>query len=803
MKELFIITCVMLLTASATFSQPRNSLIDKNYPSISYYFDWINSEWPGSHEQKVLANLEFFKWMKKTYDMQLDLYLMDAGNLDRSPGWVEEADTREEGLRYAYGDVNDKRFRSKYPNGIDPMFELASSMGTKMGIWLGPDGFGETLQDAIERQNMIVDFTRKYRFGIFKFDRACTDLRPDKEKYFIEMLKKCRSYVPDLITIGHRISFSPKAESFMTTGLWGDPKETYVDVHTWNTIPAIHHRVGNLARGLPAGLNRMVEDHGVCFSSCLDYWEDDIVMQAFARNLILSPEIYGSPFFLSDEEFPKLARLFNLHRQYRYIMVDGIKLPEAEYGDLAVSRGDENTRIVTIANLGWDTQNRSLSLNSEIGLEPGEKFVVKQLHPVERVIGEFGYNDNAEVEVQPFRMGMYLISNEQPDDIYIEGVDYEVIKNIPGQPAEINLLGMPGESASIRVLGAERFTKANIDGESQADLVNGKRMTIYFDGTPYKNKLHYKLAAFEEAGVPRDAETLYEATCFAADNNALEVRTMKRSGPSKHNVVRTARNEFFTDSTFWKKGIWDKYAWDNDPDTWFKVREYGNAAVAVEPGTFRFDLGKIAREVSITLKGLETGYEPGAIEYATEPGEWKKAKAELSGGRLSIEKIPQCRYIRIENTPLQIQEITVQSDYTTFEPENWRASNLFKKYDRKSFRSAQKAGFQLDEIPENSYLVVSVPGEYGNEQAFAALKVDGEYIGSPDRAPSYECNHWEHVVRDVDGNYAYYFPLKKEYTGKKMEAWILGLNNEVKNSDADVWLTTYPVPYQKKKLVLE
>ena len=78
-----------------------------------------------------------------------------------------------------------------------------------------------------------------------------------------------------------------------------------------------------------------------------------------------------------------------------------------------------------------------------------------------------------------------------------------------------------------------------------------------------------------------------------------------------------------------------------------------------------------------------------------------------------------------------------------------------------------------------------------------------KYNGSPDRAPSFESNHWEHVVRNVYGNYAYYFPLKKEYTGKKIEAWILGLNDEVKNSDAEVWLTTYPVPYQKKKLVLE
>ena len=99
--------------------------------------------------------------------------------------------------------------------------------------------------------------------------------------------------------------------------------------------------------------------------------------------------------------------------------------------------------------------------------------------------------------------------------------------------------------------------------------------------------------------------------------------------------------------------------------------------------------------------------------------------------------------------------------------------------------------------------MVSVPGNYGNEAAFASLKIGNEYIGAPDRAPSFESNHWEHVVRNVDGNYAYYFPLKKDMANKNIEAWILGLNNEVKNSDAEIWLTSYPMPYQHKKLVLE
>ena len=192
MKKYILLLFHIIYLNIVGFSQSKNAVIYDKSPSVSYYFDWINSEWPGSHHQKILANLEFFQWMKDEYDMQLDLYLMDAGNLDQSPHWVEGAVSREEGLQYAYGSVEGERFRRKFPDGIEPLFEKAAYMNTNMGIWLGPDGYGETEQDALARQNMIVDFSRKYNFGIFKFDRACTDLRPEKEKYFIQTMKKCR-----------------------------------------------------------------------------------------------------------------------------------------------------------------------------------------------------------------------------------------------------------------------------------------------------------------------------------------------------------------------------------------------------------------------------------------------------------------------------------------------------------------------------------------------------------------------------------------------------------------------------------
>lgn len=90
-----------------------------------------------------------------------------------------------------------------------------------------------------------------------------------------------------------------------------------------NRTTAPHHRAQAISRGLVPNLQRLTEDHGVCISSCLDYWEDDLILQSFNRSLILAPEVYGNPWLLRDNELPKFARIYNLHRKYRDIMVDG------------------------------------------------------------------------------------------------------------------------------------------------------------------------------------------------------------------------------------------------------------------------------------------------------------------------------------------------------------------------------------------------------------------------------------------------------------------------------------------------
>ena len=189
---------------------------DETTPSRSEYFSWLNNKNEGATEQQTLKNLRFFKWMHDTYGMVLDIYAFDAGALD--------------GPRRYYGSMTSKKFKRQFPHGFDPIVKEAASMNTRMGIWGGPDGFGDTEESAQERIDTMVRLCRDYHWALFKFDAVCGQLRPDKEKYFIEMMKQCRSYSPDLIMLNHRLRLSPAAKTYFTTFLLGG-KETYIDVH--------------------------------------------------------------------------------------------------------------------------------------------------------------------------------------------------------------------------------------------------------------------------------------------------------------------------------------------------------------------------------------------------------------------------------------------------------------------------------------------------------------------------------------------------------------------------------------------
>ena len=774
---------------------------DENTPSRAQYMTWINNTAEGSTEAQTLINLGFFKWLHDEYGMVLDIYSFDTGNID--------------GVGYTYGSMDSERFKRQYPGGFGPIYEKARSFGCRLGIWLSPDGFGDTPEKEWARTDMLVKLCRDYNFMLFKFDGYAGGwLRPGKQDAFIHMLKESRKYSPDLIVLNHRLELG-KALPYVTTELW-EGAETYIDVWMPNKHAATHHRAGALSRGLPPGLTRLTEDCGVCISSCLDYWEDDLVLQAFNRCLILAPEIYGNPWFLRDDEFPKLARICNLHRRHRDILVNGMVLPENEYGPFAVSRGDGSTRFITLRNLTWNPVRYKVKLDASIGLTAEGNIELRRLHPSERILGRYKPGAEIDVEVLPFRSCLLMAATKPASEIAVFGCDYELVRDIPVKPVIIKLMGLPGTKTSIKLsAGGRRFSKAMLDGDDVTDIVNGKSVPIEFPGKPLKKAWHRKLGELKQCDLPADAESLYEAACFAANNNALEVRSLLRSGPSKIPQVQKARKAFFEQEVFVERGVWDKNLFDGKMDTSFNIcrrwtdRSWANLGPwdpTINGGSLRVDFGEAITIDKLTIRKTSKDFKPQKAEVSADLKEWIPIPSHRENQNdIILTKFPvntPVRYLRIDDTPDTVAEIEGYRRGLKLDRSKWRASNLFGPYVKAPTIAAWSLSFMLDEAPEGSYLAIPVIGRHGRECAYAALRIEGKYFGAPDRSLSYPGNVWEYCNAESDSDYTYYVPVTKEMLNRKIDVVVLILKGGSNDIKPEVWITAYPVPFQSIELVL-
>jgi hypothetical protein len=169
---------------------------------------------------------------------------------------------------------------------------------------------------------------------------------------------------------------------------------------------------------------------------------------------------------------------------------------------------------------------------------------------------------------------------------------------------------------------------------------------------------------------------------------------------------------------------------------------------------------------------------------------------------MNLEPMTKLRYVRFDGTPDKILEIEGYLGGEKLDRSKWRASNLFARYSRVRPRKAWQHSFTLGEIPKGSYLAIALNGEHGVEGAYAAIRVNGEPVGAPDRSVSFPANSWEYPARKRSSNYTYYVPLTEDMKGAKIDVVVLGMRNGSDNFKPEVWITAYPAPLSERLLTL-
>ena len=748
---------------------------DERTPSIPQYFSWINNTDEGGTEEQTLINLDYFKWLHDEYGMQLKIYALDEGNIDGPWGTHRHFDH--------------PKTKRQYPTGFGNVTKKAEEFGCDLGMWAGADGFGDTPEEAEKRKEIFITLCRDHHFHLFKFDTVCDWLRADKRATFKEMVDECRTYVPDLITLNHRHDLG-EASICSTTYLLGG-LETYVDIWSYNTTSGPHHRIGELSRGLVPGMIRLTEDHGVCISSACSFFEDGLILQAFARCLILAPEIYGNPWLLRDDEQARLAKIYNLHAKYRDILVDGFALPEDHYTKNSASRGDSTTRLLTFANPTWEARKVVLNINGEIGLwgKEGDEFIIKGLHPYEKYIATAKWNDKVEIEIEPARAGLFLVQEKskfEATDFVLTNCEYETLWGAGTVEEKALIYSANGKIGSI-----------------------GNK-TVSFDLTA-NNSLARPvcIGTLTDVALPENLEQLYEATCFTSTNDCFEAQELRRSGETAVPQVKAARDAFFGQDNYRVRGCECSFMFDGKDDTFFDANSTQYKS-RINGGCLRVDFGKVYNVSKVDIEFLcmdspRVTIDPDVIPTPPaniEPmgsvscnlAEWKPMYRRTIN-TLAEVKIPICedvwheiveypgskirvsyyigqemRYFRLPRPMDRIVSfVAYDMDGNKIDLVSPTATNLFAPYDKTGFKFARSLTVKLpEEYKDGAYISVATDGVHGNEALYCSMEFDGKVIGSYDRANAHHINNWEHIPFATDSGYTYYFRLTPEMKGKEV-----------------------------------
>jgi hypothetical protein len=786
----------------------------------TFYFDWLCHDNSGPRESEVLANFAALRRLRELYGLQFDIYNSDAGLVE------------SQGTYYPQFKAN---FLSRFPAGLKPLAEGSKALGMR---------FGDKPEEMAARREQLLSWVRDFNVGLFKMDTVVSELaHPDKyileKKYqsLADALAEARRIDPEFIAINHRINDSPYMLTITDCLLWRG-EETYIDVHISNEAASLYNRDCSIGRELASEFYgtpfRQFEDHGICFNSCLEKWEDDLVAQAFGRASVLSPEMYGTFFFLGDEDYPRLARLIQLHKQLEPLLKNSYPLPG---GDIA--HADGSSSLVLVRNMTWEPAVKTIPLDASIGLAaaPGSPLTVRQRHPCEMLMKRAGegavVGGTLPVELDPFSLRLIQIDAAPPAEPLIAGVPYEIVPGPDARSFDIKLLGTPGQKAEVALLN---FGDRAVRTSAGLPVPTGEApWRIAFPGTAAAGPSFARLADFrDDPAAAADGARLAELAKFGIDDDALEIREMVRlkREPSSLAEIEACR-AYMWDKVVAAEGTFLN-AFDGDTRTrWsdgFPRRSPftgSPAAYRSETSLWRLDLGRPTDLATLELRVVRRTDKAflDAVETSSDLRTWTRtdglslaaaesipAAGSLRQRRKTIaifdvdagDKKPvviavplegrPCRYVRIRGRNFGVAEILgYDGAGRSLDRGGWRATNFLGETPAPR-RVLSAVHVPAEEAPGREYAVAvtSGPAKFDPvDGVYVVALVDGRPVVPRHRAPSYPYHNyeWNSGAPELAGM-TFRLPIDPAWKGKTVEFRIMMFGDGADGARAELRLVT-------------
>jgi len=795
----------------------------------TFYFDWLCHDNSGPRESEVLANFAALRRLKDLYGLQFDIYNSDAGLVE------------SQGTYYPQFKSN---FLSRFPSGLGPIAAASRALGMRLGLWLGPDGFGETPEEMAARRGQLISWVKDFNVGLFKMDTVVSAL-DHKDKYVLEKkyqsladaLAEARRIDPKFVAINHRINNSPYMLTITDCLLWRG-QETYIDVHIANRTANLYNRDCSIGRELSSEFFktpfRQFEDHGICFNSCLEKWEDDLVTQAFGRASVLSPEMYGTFFFLGDADYPRLARLIQLHKQLEPLLKASFPLPG---GDIA--HGDGQSSLVLVRNMSWEPAVKTIPLDASIGLSaaPGAPLTVRQRHPVEMLMKRAGdgaaFGGTLSVDLDPFSLRLIQIDTAPPAEPLVAGVPYEIVPGPGDGRFGLKLLGTPGRKADVAFLN---FGDRPVRTAAGLSVPAGETpWRITFPGAASAGPSFARLAEFrDDPAAAADGARLAELAKFTLDDDALEIREMERLKRAPSNLVEIeACRAYMWDKVVAAEGTY-RNAFDGDPETrWsdgFPRRSPftgSPAAYRGETSLWRIDLGKptdlakielrvVRRTDAAVLEAVETSSDlttwarAGGLSLAAADGIPFSAELKQRGQTIRVfdvdagDKAPvaisvplaggPCRYVRIRGRNFGVAEIVgYDGAGKLLGRSGWKATNFLGETPAPR-RVLTAVHVPAEDAPGREYAVAVTAGPAKFDPVdgvYVVALVDGRAVVPRHRAPSYPYHNfeWNSGAPKLAGM-TFRLPIDRAWKGKTVEFRVMMFGDGADGAQAVLRLVT-------------